>query len=715
MIVNELVTKFKFDVGNGFKNFDRKLKQTARGVDRTTKRMGRMFQSMGRDIARGMKHKLRIDGSKAAARDLKRLQGLAHGLKASLKSMVLPGGLIGALGALGVVSAAKNIFDTNVEIAKLKSAMQTAVGPSGDFAKEYQRVKDFASTTPFALQQSMEAFVKLTNLGLNPSNKALKSYGNTATAMGKDLSQMIEAVADASTMEFERLKEFGIKAKQQGDEVEFTFQGVKTKVKKDSKAIQDYLIGLGETRFGNAMADQMNSLPGVVSNVADNFTKLKLALFEGGLEKGLLPFLKGFRDFLGDLEPKVKKAGKAIGGFLRDFQVFAKVKIGPWLKELPDKLKKLERPARIAAGALFLLGLRAVGLRTIVAGQALIKGLQMAAGLLYSVGLRGFFAAAGAWAAQIAIGGIVLAIAALIIAQNEFEETGDSFLVRAAEKWAGLGDEMRNVHIMIDAVKLGFQDLDGTMAWWAENSSMYMQTLQNEYAIGFDALKTTVSNWVQIAQAKFDQFLLKGREVFPQFQDVVKAAMNIVKAAILGPFWSLGSLLDGLPARARAAFDGLVSAAISAASRMPVFGGVIGGIGSALGYNTGGMVPGGFGTRDTVPAMLTPGEVVVPVQAVKQIQAGNPAGFAKVAQLAQTKMAGASPQTYSMPASTVARGAGSSYATNINAPITQNYQISMGEGSPSAVAKAVTQRSAGSIRQELDFVARQAPRRVARA
>ena len=35
------------------------------------------------------------------------------------------------------------------------------------------------------------------NLGLTPSEAALKSYGDTSAALGKDLSQMIEAVADA--------------------------------------------------------------------------------------------------------------------------------------------------------------------------------------------------------------------------------------------------------------------------------------------------------------------------------------------------------------------------------------------------------------------------------------------------------------------------------------------------------------------------------------
>jgi uncharacterized membrane protein YqgA involved in biofilm formation len=47
--------------------------------------------------------------------------------------------------------------------------------------------------------QFINAFIKLKALGLQPSKEALTSYGNTATAMGKSLDQMIEAVADAST------------------------------------------------------------------------------------------------------------------------------------------------------------------------------------------------------------------------------------------------------------------------------------------------------------------------------------------------------------------------------------------------------------------------------------------------------------------------------------------------------------------------------------
>jgi hypothetical protein len=86
--------------------------------------------------------------------------------------------------------------------------------------------------------------------------------------------QMIEAVADASTGEFERLKEFGIKAKSEGDNVALTFRGVTTEIGKNSEEIQEYLLAIGETQFGDAMQNQMERLPGLLSNLEDNVDAL---------------------------------------------------------------------------------------------------------------------------------------------------------------------------------------------------------------------------------------------------------------------------------------------------------------------------------------------------------------------------------------------------------------------------------------------------------
>ena len=104
----------------------------------------------------------------------------------------------------------------------------------------------------------------------------MQSYGDTsATALGKDLSQMIEAVADAATGEFERLKEFGIKAKNQGIPYLYISRCAETNRKTMLLEIENYLIKLGQNvNFDGAMKSGMESLDGAISNLSDSFDAL---------------------------------------------------------------------------------------------------------------------------------------------------------------------------------------------------------------------------------------------------------------------------------------------------------------------------------------------------------------------------------------------------------------------------------------------------------
>lgn len=111
----------------------------------------------------------------------------------------------------------RGIITAQREFDVLNAQLITATGSAGNAAAAMKQLQEFAKTTPYGLNQAVEGFAKLKNLGLTASVENLKSFGNTAAAMGKDLMQLIEAVADASTFEFERLKEFGIKASQEKD------------------------------------------------------------------------------------------------------------------------------------------------------------------------------------------------------------------------------------------------------------------------------------------------------------------------------------------------------------------------------------------------------------------------------------------------------------------------------------------------------------------
>lgn len=191
-----------------------------------------------------------------------------------------------AAAAVVSLETAKQVFsalvDSQRNFDKLNSGLITMTGSAENAAKAFSVLQQFAKETPYGLNQAVEGFTKLVALGLNPSKKALISYGNTAAAMGKDLNQMIEAVADASTFEFERLKEFGIKSSQQADTVSFTFRGVTTTVKKNSEEIQKYLLNIGNTDFAGAMETRSKTLDGQLSSLADSFDGLVLAVAQSG-------------------------------------------------------------------------------------------------------------------------------------------------------------------------------------------------------------------------------------------------------------------------------------------------------------------------------------------------------------------------------------------------------------------------------------------------
>lgn len=191
-----------------------------------------------------------------------------------------------AAAAVVSLETAKQVFsalvDSQRNFDKLNSGLITMTGSAEDAAKAFSVLQQFAKETPYGLNQAVEGFTKLVALGLNPSKEALISYGNTAAAMGKDLNQMIEAVADASTFEFERLKEFGIKSSQQADTVSFTFRGVTTTVKKNSEEIQKYLLNIGNTDFAGAMETRSKTLDGQLSSLADSFDGLVLAVAQSG-------------------------------------------------------------------------------------------------------------------------------------------------------------------------------------------------------------------------------------------------------------------------------------------------------------------------------------------------------------------------------------------------------------------------------------------------
>ena len=187
--------------------------------------------------------------------------------------------------AAGVGTLASKLIETERSTGILTASLKVATGSAENASEAFGAIQRLATQLPESVDSVSSAFIKLTNLGLDPSEAAIKSYSNTAAAMGKDLNQMIEAVADAATGEFERLKEFGIKAKQQGDDVSFTFRGVTTTVKKEADAISGYLRDIGDVTFAGAAEERMKTLDGAISNLGDTWDGLFREINKAGVGK----------------------------------------------------------------------------------------------------------------------------------------------------------------------------------------------------------------------------------------------------------------------------------------------------------------------------------------------------------------------------------------------------------------------------------------------
>lgn len=216
-------------------------------------------------------------------------------------------------GFLGKAVSVQREFDV------LNSSLKTVTGSSAAAEREMAWLKDFAKETPFGLAQATQGFVKMKALGLDPTRAALTSFGNTASAMGKDLNQMIEAVADASTGEFERLKEFGIKAKKEGDNVSLTFQGVTKTIGNSAREITKYLEDIGNTSFGGSMEERAKTLDGTIAALGDTWDELFRTVSTNNVGGLIFDSVTLANGVLEDATTIIRAMGGAVGETSREF------------------------------------------------------------------------------------------------------------------------------------------------------------------------------------------------------------------------------------------------------------------------------------------------------------------------------------------------------------------------------------------------------------
>lgn len=167
------------------------------------------------------------------------------GIKESFKSLATSwGSIVTAIGTGAFVNAIKN---SRVE---LENAVASLSGISGGIAE--------ANTMFDLLQQSARdciepfdslqaAALSIGKYGITPTAENLKALKQIALATGQQMTTAANAFGQVTMGKYEGLEQLGIKALDTGNKLQLTYKGVTQEIDKNTTALENYLIKLGES------------------------------------------------------------------------------------------------------------------------------------------------------------------------------------------------------------------------------------------------------------------------------------------------------------------------------------------------------------------------------------------------------------------------------------------------------------------------------------
>jgi hypothetical protein len=191
----------------------------------------------------------------------------------------------GIVAGAALQSIGQQIFETTAKFQGYESVLKNTLGTQQEADKALNLIKETAKGTVFSVDELTSSYLKFANRGIKLTKEEIVKLADIAASQGKSFDQLTEAVLDAQTGEFERLKEFGIRASKSGDQVTFAFKGVNTTIKNTPEAINALIASYGDLQgVQGSNITQMETLNGRMSNIRDTVDELFVKI-----GKALLP------------------------------------------------------------------------------------------------------------------------------------------------------------------------------------------------------------------------------------------------------------------------------------------------------------------------------------------------------------------------------------------------------------------------------------------
>lgn len=242
-----------------------RFKGDASHLNRTLTQVNRSMRTLDRN-------------GKGARRALTQVEGAANRVSTALK--IAGAAFIGFAATAGI----RGIIQATTTFEGFRAQLTAYLGSQERANYELGRMEELAKGLPQTLQDLTNGFVVLNRYGISTANESMTAFANIASANNKTMSQLAEALGDALTGEYERLKEFGVKVRTEngkqmvmlGDQV----LGVANSGQELIALIQD--LGQEGGKYFGAAEKQATTLTGALSRLSDSITRAQRNIGDAG-------------------------------------------------------------------------------------------------------------------------------------------------------------------------------------------------------------------------------------------------------------------------------------------------------------------------------------------------------------------------------------------------------------------------------------------------
>ena len=203
----------------------------------------------------------------------------------------------------GVRLLTRGAYESVAGFEKASVALSAFTGSMESAKAKFWELNTLEDKTCQSTDKLANAFVILGKYGLDNSSKALTSYSQIAVAMNKTVEEVANAIGNASQGQFKSLKELGIQAKQEGDQIILTYQGVTTAIGANTGELEKYIQKLSDDNFSGILEEKTKTVEGAMNRMKNAWGTLQTVLFNADT-----PFGKFFVNGLNEISSFINDA-----------------------------------------------------------------------------------------------------------------------------------------------------------------------------------------------------------------------------------------------------------------------------------------------------------------------------------------------------------------------------------------------------------------------